>query len=227
MKHWLKKKKNSCNTTKFLINLSSLPTRIPRVHLEDLYEDEDEYISSDDDYLYHGFYEQRETSTAQENDSKTTSKPSKPRKITTARRALKNVISTIKHWRLGPKSLPKGSRDYYATRESLGEEMQAFHRDTLPQLMEHAQVKSLGVAEQSDKKLQTPPEFSKSMSSPSMMGEDRQPSTATIHSMYGTQGRFSRCPDIARVQSELKMDEAGEVLHGFKKVVVSDLKSLL
>ena len=212
------------------INISSLPIRIPTVHavpLEDLCEHEDEYILSDDDHShYHAFYEQRETSTTQENESNTTSKPSKSTKITTARRALKNVISTIKHWRLGPKSLPKGSRDNYATRESLGEEMRLFHRDTLPQLMEHAQIKSLGVTEQRDKKRQTPPEFSKSMGSPSVIDEKRQPITATIiRSPHGAQGRLSRLPDVARVQSELLM--AGEVLRGSKKVEVSDSKSFL
>ncbi|XP_003426357.1 uncharacterized protein LOC100678599 [Nasonia vitripennis] len=118
------------------------------------------------------------------------------RKSRTVKRTIKSVFSSIINWK-NSKSLPKGSREYYAARESLGEEMRAFRRDTMPRLIERATGK--GKLDRNWRGTAAPTrrdddqrEFSQLIgcspgneSSP-IAADAEPPSTATIHPVYGS-----------------------------------------
>ena len=121
--------------------------------------------------------------------------PGKP----SARRSFKHVLSTLIGWRSG-KSLPKGSREYYATRESLGEEMRQFRRDTMPQLIERASRKTRLGRESPGERT-----FAELVGSPTFAEEALgEPNTATIHPIYG-----SKSADVQhRLSRGLEMSQA-------------------
>jgi hypothetical protein len=97
-----------------------------------------------------------------------------------ARRLLKSFLSTLVGWRAG-KTLPRGSRDYYAARESLGEEMRAFRRDTMPRLIERAVLAD---------RLRPAPneqcEFAKLIGATLRPDNGHESSHATIRPVYGS-----------------------------------------
>ncbi|XP_014227802.1 uncharacterized protein LOC106653075 [Trichogramma pretiosum] len=66
---------------------------------------------------------------------------------TKAKKTFKSMLSSLKRWKPGQgktsncKNLPKGTRDYYATRESLGDELHAFRQNTMSRLYERSDRK--------------------------------------------------------------------------------------
>lgn len=218
--------------------------RPPAYQLEDLDEreeneadDEDWFDSAD---LTPQFWEHDDEETSSPATSTTSSLPihiierksdsnNNPSKSTTVKRTIKSMLSSILNWKNSSKGLPKGSREYYAARESLGEEMRAFRRDTMPRLMEHATVKGkfdrnnrIEVQEMRDDQR----EFSELIGSPKesspIIVANEEPSIATIHPVYGSSNNHQRrswhkqdFPDIDENKQENK-----EVVYGSIKVQV-------
>lgn len=109
-----------------------------------------------------------------------------------ARRTLKNMFTSLMGWRK-QNQLPKGTRDYYAARESLGEEMRAFRRDTMPRLMERAASKDgpkrpRRPEQQQQQQQREKREFDRLIGSPRRKGAEVPPasSIATIKPIYGS-----------------------------------------
>lgn len=144
----------------------------------------------------------------------------------TFQRTIKNMLSSILNWRSASKNLPKGSREYYATRESLGEEMGTFRKQTMPRLIERAASKGRLDRSRGETSRRNLREFSNFIGKPKGHLDDTiawkpKPSIATIHPVYGTLKSAKR--PISRIQEINKpvasVDDK-EIVYGSMKVQV-------
>ncbi|XP_058806858.1 uncharacterized protein LOC131673135 [Phymastichus coffea] len=102
------------------------------------------------------------------------------------RRSLRSVLSSLINWRIGgSKAAARGSREYYNARESLGEEMRAFRRDTMPRLMERAAVNSRLPELLARRPRRETQDFARLLGRAAPAGAAPR-STATIHPVYGS-----------------------------------------
>lgn len=118
-----------------------------------------------------------------------------------AKRVLKNVFTSLMSWRNKSKNnsandnnvkddLPRGTRDYYAARPSLGEEMRAFRSGTMTRLYERSKSRDIPIPE-------TRPLANTLVSRDLDHHREKKNSIATIRPVYGIGNSWSNKNPVA------------------------------